>query len=209
MMERQEMCDQYLRSLKYYIWISELSPERKKELFEEYRLAIETKANSALSDQSLRTFLAELGNPKDIVKKEMKGIEGFLSPSPGKFKRGMGFIPYIFTISWTLNTDLYRQMATGQLQASFWLHASIILLLVLGTIFSFYQYRYDQSLFKEIAFTNFIVYLPLSLIFCYMLLQQFSIGALLIPFLLIVLTTVAAFYFDWKNSTFMRQLFIP
>ncbi|AVG10868.1 HAAS signaling domain-containing protein [Paenibacillus larvae] len=83
-MERQEMCDQYLRSLKYYIWISKLSPERKKELFEEYRLAIETKANSALSDQSLRTFLAELDNPKDIVKKEMKGIEGFLSPSPGK-----------------------------------------------------------------------------------------------------------------------------
>lgn len=208
-MEKQKVCDKYLRSLKYYIWISELSPERKKELFEKYRMEINDKLNTAISDQDLRVFLTELDNPKDIVKKEMKGIEGFLSPTPGKFKRGMAFIPYIFTVSWTIDTDLYQQMATGQLQTSFWLHAGILLLLMIGTIFSFYQYRYDQSLFKEITFTNFIVYLPLSLIFCYMLLHQFSMGALLIPFILIILTSAAAFYFDWKNLTFIRKLFIP
>ncbi|WP_028543697.1 hypothetical protein [Paenibacillus taiwanensis] len=208
-MERHELINGYLRSLQYYIWISDLSPVRKTELFEQYQLLIEEQSTSRSSLSELRSLFVDLGNPKDIVKKEMHGLEGSLTPTNGKFKRGMGFMPYILTISWTLNSDLYHQLSAWQFQTSFWLHTSIICILLIATISSFYKYRYDQSFFKEIVFSNFVVYLPLSFIFCYMLLQQFSITALIIPFSLIALTTISAFYFDWRNSTFMRKLFIP
>lgn len=208
-MPKQEVSDRYLRSLEYYIWISELSPDRKKQLYTEYQMRIEQQLNSNASSQELRNFLVELGNPKDIVKTEMKGIESSLSPTSGTLKRSMGFMPFILTIGWTLNSDLYQQLAAGVLQPSFWLHSSIILLLLIGTVVSFYKYRFDQSFFKEVAISNFVVYLPISFIFCYMLLDQFSMAALLIPFILIVVTTGAALYFDWKNSSYLRKLFIP
>ncbi|MFC6334080.1 hypothetical protein ACFP56_15740 [Paenibacillus septentrionalis] len=208
-MPKQEVSDRYLRSLEYYIWISELSPERKQELYAEYKMRIEEKSNSNVSLQELRSFLVESGNPKDIVKKEMKGIESSLAPTAGTFKRSMGFMPFIFTIGWTLNSDLYQQLGAGELQPSFWLHSSIILLLLIGTVVSFYKYRFDQSFFKEVAISNFVVYLPISFIFCYMLLDQFTMSALLIPFILIVVTTGVALYFDWKNSSYLRKLFIP
>ncbi|GEM_PF-3863711 len=208
-MDRHEASNRYLRSLEYYIWISELSPKRKQELYATYQQQIEQQLQTDISSYQFKQYLVDLGNPKDVVKKEMKGIESSLSPTAGTLKRSMGFMPFILTIGWTLNNDLYQQMAAGQLQPSFWLHAGIILLLLIGTTISFYKYRFDQSFFKEVAITNFIVYMPISFIFCYMLLNQFSIGALFIPFTLIILTTGLALYFDWKNSSFLRKLFIP
>ncbi|WP_270169223.1 hypothetical protein [Paenibacillus sp. SYP-B4298] len=80
-------------------------------MYATYQQQIEQQLQTDISSYQFKQYLVDLGNPKDVVKKEMKGIESSLSPTAGTLKRSMGFMPFILTIGWTLNNDLYQQMA--------------------------------------------------------------------------------------------------
>ncbi|EJW19765.1 hypothetical protein M5X00_06790 [Paenibacillus alvei] len=207
------MCDQiiyrrYMESLQYYIGISDLTSDRKQSLYRYVESVIEKKINSDSPPHNIRLFLMDLGNPKKLVDEELKKQNA--QPSGaflGKWKRGIGFMPLILTVSWTFNDDLYRQMSVWKFESSIWLFFIILILLLAGTIISFYKYRYDQLFSREVYIINFMVYLPASLLFCHMILHRFSVVALSIPILLIAFTSIFAYILHRNYSSLIKRLF--